>query len=133
MSSTLNRDLSINKKTSSTKFLDARYFTDYTSGKKTQTQTQTQTQIPPIQNNMHEHLPNRTIPNQQPQNEKFTDSWMKYDKNKIKVHEIKGQPQYSFDNEHNDLSTAWLRGGEPTKMNENYFRKEFGKNTRIHG
>jgi hypothetical protein len=129
MSSTLNRDLSINKKTSSTKFLDARYFTDYTSGKKTQTQTQ----IPPIQNNIHEHLPNRTIPNQQPQNEKFTDSWMKYDKNKIKVHEIKGQPQYSFDNEHNDLSTAWLRGGEPTKMNENYFRKEFGKNTRIHG
>ena len=129
MSSKLNRDLSLSKNTSQNKnkFLDARYFTDYSSGKKTQPQ------IPPIQNNMHEHLPNRTIPNQQPQNEKFTDSWMKYDKNKIKVHEIKGQPQYSFDNEHNDLSTAWLRGGEPTKMNENYFRKEFGKNTRIHG
>ena len=138
----LNRDLIINEQSfmKERKFLDARYFTDYTMGKKSQAQTQSQSQTQHQTQHQFKHTINdmnndlehnyKLNDNLHLQNNNFTDSWMKYDKNNVKVTHMKGQPYYSFNKQNNNLNDEWLRSGESTRTDENYLRKQFGKNNR---
>jgi hypothetical protein len=113
---TLKRDLAVNQIKPNSNILDERDFTDYNRKKSNR-----------YQNNVQKTKPNDNIVNNV---ECGQDTWQKYDRSKIKINRaIKGSDTYYFDETHNNGD--WLRGGEPTRINENYLRKEFGKNTRI--